>query len=54
MSGKLIALSEILIGPCQDSSPVREILELVLAEKGYKKGAIEYPRIGASDVQLRK
>ncbi|SRR6266436_4994643 len=52
VSGKLIALSEILIGPNQDSSSVRQTLDAVLTEKGYKEGTIEYPQITASDVEL--
>jgi len=50
VKGKLIALSEIVIGPNQDPTPVQQQLEAALVEKGYTAGTIEYPRICISDV----
>jgi hypothetical protein len=48
--GKLIALDEIIIGPNCVVDDSRAQLEVLLAEKGYIAGSVEYPRITASNV----
>lgn len=48
--GKLIALSEIIVGPNQEFDAARYSVKVLLAESGYKPDQSEYPKIVPSEV----
>jgi hypothetical protein len=47
-NGKRIAFAKIITGPNQDAANARERLKLVLEQRGYAVGDLEYPEIVAS------